>query len=75
MYMSCTCSTIMYMLLITSLSIHLIPFHPTMYMFVQNSKKNHTGRKRFFSEPLFFTFDFSFTSSFGSSELPGRQHY
>ena len=42
MYMSCTCSTIMYMLLITSLSIHLIPFHPTMYMFVQNSKKKFT---------------------------------
>jgi hypothetical protein len=39
MYMSCTCSTIMYMLLITSLSIRLQVFITTMYMFVQNSKK------------------------------------
>ena len=27
------------MLLISSLSTHLMPFHPTMYMFTQNSKK------------------------------------
>ena len=42
MYMSCTCLTIMYMLLIASLSIYLMPFYPTMYMFVQNSKKKIT---------------------------------
>ncbi len=41
MYMSCTCLTIMYMLLIVSLSKHLTSFSATMYMFVQNSKKNN----------------------------------
>ena len=41
MYMSCTCLTIMYMLLIYSLSIYLVLFYPTMYMFVQNSKKKN----------------------------------
>ena len=39
MYMSCTCLTIMYMLLTISFSISLPSFLPTMYMFVQNSKK------------------------------------
>ena len=39
MYMSCTCMTIMYMLLIISLSICLMLIIATMYMFAQNSKK------------------------------------
>ena len=39
MYMSCTCLTIMYMLLTISFSMSLPSFLPTMYMFVQNSKK------------------------------------
>ena len=42
MYMSCTCLAIIYMLLIYSLSIYLELFSPTMYMFVQNSKKKIT---------------------------------
>ena len=42
MYMSCTCLTIMYMLLTISFSMSLPSFLPTMYMFVQNSKKNLT---------------------------------
>ena len=42
MYMSCTCLTIMYMLLTILFSMSLPSFLPTMYMFVQNSKKNLT---------------------------------
>ena len=43
MYMSCTCLDIMYMLLTFSFPILLPPFHPTMYMFMQNSeKKSHS---------------------------------
>ena len=41
MYMSCTCLTIMYMLLTISFSMSLPSFLPTMYMFVQNSKKKN----------------------------------
>ncbi len=42
MYMSCTCFTIMYMLLTSSFPELLPAFFPTMYMFVQNSKKNNS---------------------------------
>jgi len=46
MYMSCTCSGIIYMLLTVSFSTPFPSFHPTMYMFVQNSKKNPLKKRR-----------------------------